>query len=622
VQLAKDLGIEVGDGRDAGKKGEPQAAYDYFDGQGKLLYQIVRFPPKKFLCRRPVGGGWKWGRGEANLVLYNLPELAKRLDDDVYIVEGEKDANRLAVLGLLSTTCPHGAGTWKDDYAEPLRGRNIIIIPDNDGPGRDHARAVIEGLEGTAKSIKVITLPDLDKGGDVSDWLDNGHTADELAKIVKKTPKVGVMPTVRSKNKTSKIREAVINTLVPDIACLTGEDNRLYMRAEVGWKRMKYVELYRKIASLVFSFSGNYPSNNTVSELARMVTMLVERDVSYTDLPTVALNDRLVSLDPSTGEVVDGEPTGVFPHIAYDYLPDPEPVEWLRFLSTIVEDNTLLSILQEFLGMALFPNYNPQKALLLIGPGANGKTTLLNVLSQLFKSYTSSVNINTLEDARMVDALDGALLNVSEETLSDKVVSAAGFKAVTADSLMMANPKYQPPYTIRPTAQWMIATNGFPLFDETTKALLRRMLFLPMEHVIPVRERRALTEILANLRPERDHIVSWMLQGAQRYFAQHKTFTYSAKSEQYLDDWRKENSPIMYWLDDEDVLPDAYRIATLYERFKSWSNFNGFRQMSIKSFSRRLEELGFIREHRRNGNWVILTNTQHQLFMESLKELE
>jgi hypothetical protein len=59
---------------------------------------------------------------------------------------------------LIATTNCGGAGKWKREYSEALRGRRCVILPDNDGPGRAHAEQVAKSLAGVAASVKVVTL--------------------------------------------------------------------------------------------------------------------------------------------------------------------------------------------------------------------------------------------------------------------------------------------------------------------------------------------------------------------------------------------------------------------------------------------------------------------------------
>ena len=161
------------------------ATYDYQDERGDLRYQVVRYQPKAFRQRRPDGaGGWIWNLKGVDRVLYRLPELlAADPNASVFVVEGEKDADRLSKAGLLATTTPGGAGKWRDEYSRSLAGRGVVLIPDNDEPGRRHVEQVAHSVHSVARSVKVIVLTQTDPDRvtkDVCDWLDAGHGIEEL----------------------------------------------------------------------------------------------------------------------------------------------------------------------------------------------------------------------------------------------------------------------------------------------------------------------------------------------------------------------------------------------------------------------------------------------------------
>ena len=160
------------------------ATYDYRDEAGELLMQVVRMEPKTFRQRRPDGDGWNWSVKGVRQVPYRLPELLAAPGATVFVVEGEKDADRLTSLGLVATCNVGGAGKWREDHSEFLRERHVVVLPDNDGAGRAHAKKVIKTLRGIAADVRVIELPDLPEKGDVSDWLDAGGTADALLELV------------------------------------------------------------------------------------------------------------------------------------------------------------------------------------------------------------------------------------------------------------------------------------------------------------------------------------------------------------------------------------------------------------------------------------------------------
>lgn len=171
------------------------ATYDYKDRDGKVLFQKVRFQPKSFAVRRPDGaGGWRWDLGGIAPVLYNLPQLAASQPmSAVYVVEGEKDAGRLAALGLVATCNFDGASAdgqrpkWRSAYNPYFAKRIVYILADNDKAGHAHSAAVAASLAGVTQAVKVVELPGLVESGDVSDWLAAGHSAQELSTICLRT---------------------------------------------------------------------------------------------------------------------------------------------------------------------------------------------------------------------------------------------------------------------------------------------------------------------------------------------------------------------------------------------------------------------------------------------------
>jgi putative DNA primase/helicase len=172
------------------------AAYDYRDAEGGLLFQVVRrenTTDKTFAQRRPDGeGGFVYNLDGIERVLYRLPEL-NRSDPrfPVLVVESEKDVDRLVSLNIVATCSPHGAGKWaryQDQYNKHLRDRCVVIIPDNDEPGRMHANQVIDSIRNVAAEVRVLELPNLADKGDVSDWLDSGGDPTDLLSMAQDAP--------------------------------------------------------------------------------------------------------------------------------------------------------------------------------------------------------------------------------------------------------------------------------------------------------------------------------------------------------------------------------------------------------------------------------------------------
>lgn len=157
------------------------ATYEYRDASGALNFEVVRLEPKDFRQRRRnARGGWEWKAGDRNLI-YRLPELLAASDDaTVYVCEGEKDADALAQLGFVATTNAGGAGKWSDANSRWLDGRRVVILPDNDEAGRLDADRKLVSLRPRAARVAILPLDGLSDKGDVSDWLAEGGTVEQL----------------------------------------------------------------------------------------------------------------------------------------------------------------------------------------------------------------------------------------------------------------------------------------------------------------------------------------------------------------------------------------------------------------------------------------------------------
>ena len=147
---------------------------------------MCRYEPKRFGHRQPDGhGGWIY-KGTHRRVLYRWPELLRYPHATALVTEGEKDADNVAALGICPTTV--ASGKWTDDCVKALAGRDCWILEDNDDTGRKKALEAAKLRHPGANSVKIIRLPGLAEGEDISDWLDAGHTRQDLEGVCYSTP--------------------------------------------------------------------------------------------------------------------------------------------------------------------------------------------------------------------------------------------------------------------------------------------------------------------------------------------------------------------------------------------------------------------------------------------------
>jgi hypothetical protein len=116
------------------------------------------------------------------------PEAIK---DPIYWPEGEKDVDSLTRLGMLAFAFGGTGDGLSSAAADCVANRDVVIPADNDDPGRKHAQAKAAIAYPVAKSVKIIEFPELPKGGDVADWIAEGHTAEELNALAESAPGYG-----------------------------------------------------------------------------------------------------------------------------------------------------------------------------------------------------------------------------------------------------------------------------------------------------------------------------------------------------------------------------------------------------------------------------------------------
>jgi DNA primase len=164
------------------------AHYPYVDRDGNLLFEVIRYlkpdGEKAFRQGRPDGNGSIiWNLDGVERVPYHLPKVLTA--ETVYLPEGEEDVHTLEGWGLVASCNPGGSGSshlyagWTDYFRE----RHVVILPDNDEPGRKHAAAVAAALLSVASSVRILELPGLSARGDVTDWRDAGGSIERFREL-------------------------------------------------------------------------------------------------------------------------------------------------------------------------------------------------------------------------------------------------------------------------------------------------------------------------------------------------------------------------------------------------------------------------------------------------------
>lgn len=626
-ELAKKLGFQVDSSDRRPHHGRIEEWYDYCDENGKLLYQVGRKFPKGFVQRCPDGkGGWAWSLNGTRRVVYHLPELISRLNEMVWVVEGEKDADRLAKEGLLATTNPGGAGKWKREYVEFFRGRDTCIIADNDEPGERHAQDIASSLAGVAASVKIVRLPNLPQKGDASDWFAAGGSTTELTRLAHETP-IWSQP-----QNSAKSEAAAYSIHVTEAADDPHRLARLFIdkhyrdsqrrltlrfwRDQWWWwngQRYRIIDRQEVRAQLTLSIKTEYDrlaSESAADESPRKVTSHLVTNVlqaltgeallaSDTEYSTwigreqrqrryLALSNGLLDLDAlvagQTAETIPLTPEWFSPvYLPYGYDMIAQCPRWLEFVKEVLEkDEERITLLQQWFGYCLTQDTSQQRFLVLEGEGANGKSVVCDVLTSLLgQDNVSHVPLEMFGSRFQLTTTLGKLANIAPE-VGELDKAAEGFlKAFTSGDRMYFDRKGLIGVDAYPTARLVLATNNRPRFTDRSSGLWRRMILLPFHVTIP--ENRQNPHLAEELRAELPGIFCWAVIGLFR-LRQSGRFTIPTVCGDALEEYRVESNPARGFLLECCSMEIAARTpcATVYSRYAAWCKANGYHPLGEK----------------------------------------
>lgn len=312
----------------------------------------------------------------------------------------------------------------------------------------------------------------------------------------------------------------------------------------------------------------------------------------------INFNNGVFTMDTKT--LVPHSPERGFKYVLdYDYEPGADCPVFKKYLHDVTQgDDKLQLILLEFMGYAFSnsPLVNHQ-ALVMVGTGSNGKSTLLALLRALAgeDNYTVS-DIADLQSETSRAKLEGKLFVLSEETPTKALLDSSAFKALSGGGAVTARKLYKDQHTFRNRAKTIFACNELPHAYDVTDAYFRR--------VLPVAFNAKFSHEAGNLDPfiedkllkERAGIFNLIVEGYHRLKAQGFRYTHSDKVQRLLKDYRDHSDPVKTWVEDNlnfHEISEARVVTTnkVYSAYKIAAERGGFRPVTLNAFSQKLSKL-------------------------------
>lgn len=320
--------------------GKEVAHYNYCDEEGKILFQKRRYNPKSFMQFRWEDGCWKPGLNEIRTVPYRLNEILN--EPEVFIVEGEKDADNLWNLHIPASTSPNGAGGWPNYFSDYFKSKRVTIIPDQDAAGRKYAEMVTRSLWDKAESIRILDLP---QGKDVTEWLELGGKPETLLELIEKTPSLTAPP-----------------ALVDSSPNISASPNRLKLKTIKELLAQPKLEVNWIVEELLtaggVSLLAAKPKTGK-STLARQLALCVARGIDFLGRPTTPGLVIYLALEEREADVRDHfEMMGVSPDDRIMICAAPVPDMISAFRATMEDKRPVLIFVDTLARLARIKDFN------------------------------------------------------------------------------------------------------------------------------------------------------------------------------------------------------------------------------------------------------------------------
>lgn len=266
---------------------------------------------------------------------------------------------------------------------------------------------------------------------------------------------------------------------------------------------------------------------------------------------------------------------------------------WIQFLSETVQVKETIMQLQEFFGYCLTRETRFAKCLLMTGPGADGKSKVLDILQALVgEDNCSAVSLTDLEKSFSRAMIYNKALNVSAEIDSGAIHSET-FKKLVAGDTVSAEFKHRDGFQFRFWGKLAFAANNPPRILDNSDGLFRRFIVVRFKRQFLEDDPNTDPYLDKRLMAELDGILVWALDGATRLF-QNKRFTHSDDSAAALMDFKRDNNPILNFAEDRllyrpEMTDMRLSKERVYSDYKSYCAKWGYSPAGFTHFGRGLK---------------------------------
>ena len=286
--------------------------------------------------------------------------------------------------------------------------------------------------------------------------------------------------------------------------------------------------------------------------------------------------------------------------LPFEYNPQAKAPLFEAYLNKVLPDTERQRVLAEYLGFVFIKHgsntLKEEKALILYGTGANGKSVFFEIVTAMFgRQNVSNYSLQSLTEEKGFyrAKISNKLVNYASE-INGKLETSL-FKAMVSGEPVEACLKYGQPFTMEDYAKFIFNCNELPKDVEHTNAYFRRFLIIPFDVTIPEHEQDKNLHAKI-IEKELSGVFNWVLQGLNRLLEQ-KRFSDCEAAQKAVEQYKFESNSVQMFLNENEYKgsPTNYKLITeLYQEYRAFCIDDGMPPFKKTNFIKQLRALGFV----------------------------
>lgn len=537
-----------------------------------------------------------------------------RKEETILLCEGESDTICAISNGFNAITQTTKPKKWSKEHLNKFKGLDVVIAFDADQPGQMYAReyAGVE-ISKVASAVKILEWPDYMGKKEDGLWPEN-HGQDLTDFFVKhKKSSVDLQRLMDAAQHFEPPEEAVDPQALEFFE--RGVNDRLSFKPRLLADRIleKFKLLSCPDTGLLYRWNGRFWEEYFEDHLKAIALKMLGKEAKQAWVQDAVFQIKALSTIPHGRALNDKEEwicvkngmlnintLGIEKHapdfyasyeLGVTFNPDSQDScdRWIQFLKETVQTPEVIDQVQEFFGYCFYKRSPFAKCLLLLGPGSDGKSVLLNILQEMIGEESgASISFDEMEDQFLRSSLYQKSINVCGE-VGSKIIESTYFKAVTAGDKVNAAFKHKNTFTFKPYCKVLFSGNKMPRVKDTSDGLYRRL--LPIQFKQQFMEGDPSTDpfLEDKLKAELSEIFLWSLVGLKRLMA-NKQFTNSEETDRIMMNYKRLNNPVLCFAQDECKIDEGAQTAKkeIFKRYEGYCRENNNRSYSRENFFREL----------------------------------